>query len=193
MTQLVCRPLSLCAAALTTLCACGGSEPTAVASHVQAQAVVRDQVPVQLETPAYGCVRQVRQALKAKALQVNADCLAGTYAGFDLRNKACAVHVAANNGNFRFAQADSALTVAPETPVAAGSRSPVHAVELSADAESTQIALQLSRRSAERPGDVETLVVAAGESRQARLELLSASFTRVRAGDVTIMRCNFDT
>ena len=184
------------AAALLQLIACGGSETPAAPSgeHAQLQVQVLATAaaePASVETAAHTCVRQVNQALKTNAPKVNADCLAGTYVGVDARGKNCALLIAASNGRFRFVERDKSLSVEADT-TAASTQLPAYTIER-ADVEMGQIGLLLSRRSAAARGDVETLELASGETKQGPLGLASASFSRVKAGDVTIVRCYFDT
>ena len=133
----------------------------------------------------------MNQALKANAPKVNADCLAGTYVGVDARGKKCALLITASSGRFRFVERDKSLSVEADA-TAPTAESPAYSIER-ADVEMGQIGLLLSRRSAAARGDVETLELASGETKQGPLGLASASYSRVKAGDVTIVRCYFDT
>jgi hypothetical protein len=188
------------AAAVLQLTACGGSDapdaPSGERAQVQVQVLAAAPAPAAaepapVETAAHTCVRQVNQALKTNAPKVNADCLAGTYVGVDARGKNCALLIAASNGRFRFVERDKSLSVEADT-TAARAQPPAYTIER-ADVEMGQIGLLLSRRSAVARGDVETLELASGETRHGPLGLASASFSRVKAGDVTIVRCYFDT
>jgi hypothetical protein len=183
------------AAAALQLIACGGSDAPAVPSSERAQAMAQTQAPAaaapSTETAAHGCVRQVNQALKANAPKVNADCLAGTYLGVDARGKDCALLIAASSGRFRFVERDKTLSVESDA-AAPAAEAPAYSIER-ADVEMGQIGLLLSRRSATSRGDVETLELASGETKQGPLGLASASYSRVKSGDVTIVRCYFDT
>jgi hypothetical protein len=199
------RRIRLLAAAATVLqlIACGGSEAPAApnsepnSSHAQPMARSQAQTPAVpvVATAAHGCVRQVTQSLKANAPEVNADCLAGTYLGVDERGKDCALVIAASNGRFRFVERDKTLSVEAELTAAAAvpaAQSHAYSIER-ADVEMGQIGLLLGRRSAASPGVVETLELAAGETRNGSLGLASASYMRVQGGGSTIARCYFDT
>ena len=183
------------AAAALQFIACGGSDVPAAPSSERAQAMAQAQAPdaaaQPVETAAHDCVRQVNQALKANAPKVNADCLAGTYVGVDARGKKCALLITASSGRFRFVERDKSLSVEADA-IAPTAESPAYSIER-ADVEMGQIGLLLSRRSAAARGDVETLELASGETKQGPLGLASASYSRVKAGDVTIVRCYFDT
>jgi hypothetical protein len=190
------RPVALLACAGVLLaCGGGGAEDRVPAQGERARAaaaqpvVVAAAAPAPIETPAHGCVRQVNVALKSKPAKVHADCLAGAYVGVDARGKECTLQIAANNGRFRFVERDKALLV--EADAAAAGAAPVYAIER-ADVEIGQIGLMLTRRTAGGP-DVETLELTAGETSKGPLDLAAATLTRVKSGDVKILRCFFDT
>lgn len=185
------------AAVVLQFTSCGGGEAPDAPTGERAQAMAQAQaqapaaaVPA-VETAAHGCVRQVNQAIKANAPKINADCLAGTYVGVDARGKNCALLITASNGRFRFVERDKTLSVEADATAPAVA-SPAYSIER-ADVETGQIGLLLSRRSAASRGDIETLELASGEKKQGPLGLASASYSRVKAGDVTIVRCYFDT
>jgi hypothetical protein len=189
------RPLALIACAGLLLACGGGGDDKAAAQGERARAAaalptaVADAAPAPSETPAHGCVRQVNVALKSKTAKVHADCLAGAYAGVDARGKACTLQIAVNNGRFRFVERDQALLV--EADAAAAGAAPVYAIER-ADVELGQVGLMLTRRTA-GGRDVETLELTAGETSKGPLDLAAATLTRVKSGDVKIVRCFFDT
>lgn len=189
------RTLALIACAGLLLACGGGGDDKAAAQGERARAAaarptaVADAAPAPGETPAHGCVRQVNVALKSKPAKVHADCLAGTYTGVDARGKACSLQVAANNGRFRFVERDQALLV--EAEQAAAGAAPLYAIER-ADVELGQVGLMLTRRAA-GGSDVETLELTAGETSKGPLDLAAATLTRVKSGDVKIVRCFFDT
>lgn len=186
----------LAAAAALQLIACGGGEALVTPSGERAQPMARTQPPAAavspIETAAHSCVRQVSQALRANAPKVNADCLAGTYVGVDVRGKDCALVITASNGRFRFVERDRTLSVEADTTAAAAAESRAYSIER-AEVETGQIGLMLSRRSAASRGDVETFELASGETRDGSLGLISASYMRVQGSGSTIARCYFDT
>lgn len=174
------------------LTACGGGElstPTEQNSSRQLNAGTR---PVSLSnaTGAHSCVVQVDRALRENAKSVDADCLSGTWSGVDAQGKACMLHMARNNGHFRFIESDTSLSVEADA-VGARGRPPIHAIER-ANVNAGQVGLQWVRRG-EGSEDLETLVVASGETRKGHLDLASVSFSREQSGSVTVLRCFFDT
>lgn len=188
------------------LTACGGgglpedasqqssSAQPAVAARVDAAALSLESSAGN-ESAFHGCMRRLNVALRSDAARKDIDvaCLAGTYVGRTRQGEACALRIVANTGHQRLVRAGNAIEL--ELALLRPSVPQPSALDVQwADVEVGHLGMQFRSGGASRAGALETVVLTSGPRGADKVPTLDdLTYERTAAGNVQIVRCQFDS